>query len=98
MAEAAQTAATPARARRKPQGPRTQKPIFAVVSYQDEQGVQVRLEKSRLNIILERDAAKLVELLAGEGGAGFDNVAVVRVELPQGAPRKPAEAGSGNAS
>lgn len=93
MAEANQTAATGEKKKRKPQGPRTPKPIFAVVSYTDEQGNAVRLDKQRLQLKLERDSAKLVELLTSDGG-DFANAAVVRVELPQGQPRAKAEAGA----
>lgn len=77
------------RARRKPQGPRVNKPIFAVVRYTDEQGNRVKLDKSNLTIELARDAALLVDLM--ESG----EAQVFRVELPVAA--KPAAA-SGSAS
>lgn len=80
--------AAPAKKTRKAQGPRTPKPIFAVVTYQDENGQQVALNKSNINIVLERDAAKLLDIVTGEG---FGAAAVVRVELPATATRaKPA--------
>lgn len=75
---------------RKAQGPRTPKPIFAVVAYTDESGNEMKLDKSRLKIVLERDSAKIVDLITSDDG--FGNVAVVRVDLPVAATRKPAEA------
>jgi hypothetical protein len=90
----ADTTATP-RKTRKPQGPRTPKPIFAVVTYEDENGNPVVLNKSNIKIVLERDAAKLLDLVTGEG---MGPAAVVRVELPQTTPRKQAEAGTAPAT
>lgn len=75
--------------RRKPQGPRTPKPIFAVVTYTNEDGTRLALDKSKLSIVLERDAAKLVDLVTSEDMGG---AAVVRVNLPATTQRKPAEA------
>lgn len=80
----------PATKRRAP-GPRTPKPVFAIVSYQDEQGQAVSLDKNRLNIQIERDSAKIVELLTG-GDNSLAGAAVVRVELPQ-----PQKRNTGNA-
>jgi hypothetical protein len=74
--------------RRKAQGPRTAKPIFAVVTYQDESGNDVILAKTGLKIRLERDAATLLDLVTGEG---MGSAAVVRCELPASA-TKPAAA------
>lgn len=81
---------TTAPKKRRTQGPRTPKPIFAVVTYEDESGNPVVLNKSNIKIVLERDAAKLLDLVTGEG---MGPAAVVRVELPATTPRaKPAEA------
>lgn len=87
MAEAA--SAAPAKAKRRSSGPRTQRPVFAVVTYEDENGNQVALNKSGIQIRIERDAAKLLDMVTSEG---MGNAAVVRVELPAPTQRKPAEA------
>ena len=82
----AQAANAPAAAKkRRSSGPRTQRPIFAVVRYTDEGGATVQLEQSRLSIQIERDSAKLVEMLTG--GGDFTGAAVVKVQLPQPTPR-----------
>jgi len=78
---------------RKSSGPRQQRPVFAIVTYTDADGSQVQLDKSRLNIKIERDSAAIVELLTG-GDGGMANAAVVRVELPQ--PQKRNTAGAGD--
>ena len=76
--------------KRRASGPRTQRPIFAVVRYKDEDGSSVQLEQSRLSIQIERDSGKLVEMLTG--GGDFTGAAVVKVQLPAPTPRaKPAE-------
>jgi hypothetical protein len=80
----AEDTATAPKKTRKAQGPRTPKPVFAVVTYQDENGQQVALNKSNIKIVLERDAAKLLDIVTGEG---FGAAAVVRVELPATATR-----------
>lgn len=72
-----------------PKGPRTPKPVFAVVRYTDADGNTVSLDQSRLSIQIERDSAKLVEMLTG--GGDFSGAAVVRVELPQPKPRNAGE-------
>jgi hypothetical protein len=76
----ASEAAAPAK-RRRAAGPRVARPVFAVVTYNDEGGEPVKLESSRLKIQIERDSAKLVEMLTSSGS--FDGAAIVRVELPQ---------------
>jgi hypothetical protein len=81
--------------RRKSSGPRQQRPVFALVTYTDEQGAPVQLSKDRLNIKIERDSAKIVDLLTSGEGAG--SATVVRVELPQPTPRKSAEGGAASA-
>lgn len=89
MADEKTTTAAATPKKRKPQGPRTPKPIFAVVTYTDDSGNQVVLNKAGLNIMLERDAAKLLDLVTGEG---VGPAAVIRVHLPEPATRaKPAE-------
>lgn len=80
------TAAAPAKKRRAPQGPRQQRPIFAIVTYNDENGNLQPLEASRLSIGFERDSAKLLEALL-PGGSGMTASAVVRVTLPAPTPR-----------
>lgn len=66
--------------KRRASGPRQQRPVFAVVTYTDENGNAVQLNKDNLNIAIERDSAKIVEMLTG-GSMG--SATVVRVELPQ---------------
>lgn len=75
--------------RRKPQGPRQARPMFAIVTYSDENGNDVVLNKANLQIKLERDAAKLLDLVTG---AGVGPAAVVRVEMPAPTPRAGAQA------
>lgn len=82
--------ATAPKARRKSSGPRQQRPVFAVVRYSDSDGNPVQLDQNKLQIVIERDSAKLVEMLTG--GSDFSGAAVVRVELPQPKPRASAEA------
>lgn len=82
---ATETAPASEKKRRKPQGPRTPKPIFAVVTYKDADGNSVVLDKANLSIVLERDAGKLLELVTG---AGVGPATVIRVDLPVSAPRK----------
>lgn len=78
-----------------PKGPRTPKPVFAVVRYTDAEGNQVQLNQAGLSIQIERDSARLVEMLTG--GGDFAGAAVVRVELPQPKPRASAEGGDASA-
>ena len=76
--------------RRAPQGPRQARPVFAIVTYSDAEGNAMQLDKSRLSIKIERDSAKIVELLtAGDGSMG--SAAVVKVDLPQPQQRAKAE-------
>lgn len=74
--------AAPTRKRRASSGPRQQRPVFAIVTYTDENGNPQQLDKSRLGIKIERDSAAIVDLLTG-GDSGMTSAAVVRVELPQ---------------
>jgi hypothetical protein len=76
----------------KSTGPRQQRPVFAIVTYTDENGNATQLNKDNLNIKIERDSAKIVELLtSGDGSMG--SASVVRVELPQPQKRNTASAG-----
>lgn len=84
MADEAPTTAP--KKRRAPQGPRTPRPIFAIVTYTNEDGSLQSLEASRLSIGFERDSAKLLEALL-PGGSGMTASAVVRVTLPAPTPR-----------
>jgi hypothetical protein len=76
--------------RRKASGPRQQRPVFALVTYKDENGNAVSLNKEGLSIKIERDSAKIVDLLTS-GAEGAAGATVVRVELPQPTQRKSAE-------
>lgn len=80
--------------RRKSTGPRQQRPVFAIVTYTDDSGAPVQLDKSRLNIKIERDSAAIVELLTG-GDSAMAGAAVCRVELPQPQKRNTANAEAG---
>lgn len=86
MADPAPTDTPAPKKRRAPQGPRQQRPIFAIVSYTDAEGALQTLESSRLSIAFERDSAKLLEALL-PGGSGMQASAVVRVTLPAPTPR-----------
>lgn len=86
------TTAAPAK-KRKAQGPRQAKPLFAVIKYTDDQGQAVVLDKSRLSISVERDAGKLLELVTGEG---VGPATVMKIELPQ-PQRRNTEAGAATA-
>jgi hypothetical protein len=66
--------------KRRSSGPRQARPVFAVVSYTNEDGSLVTLDKNRLNIRIERDAGKLLELVTEENAQVS---CVARVELPQ---------------
>lgn len=81
----------PAKKTRKSSGPRQARPVFGIVTYTDEGGAPVQLDKSRLNIQIERDSGKIVDLLTG-GSGDYSNAAVVRIEMPAPNTRKPAEA------
>lgn len=65
---------------------RTQKPVFAVVTYTDENGEPLRLIKANLSIKVEKDMEKIVEIMeAGEGGT------VIKLDMPAPKPRTTAE-------
>lgn len=61
--------------KRKAQGPRQEKPVFVIVSYNDENGNPVQLDADRLNMRFTKDAGELVVLLTG---ANRDPNAVVK--------------------
>ena len=65
--------------KRRAQGPRVEKPVFAIVTASNEDGTPLQLNRDRLQITLERDAAKIVDLVTGGGAQG---AAVVRVTMP----------------
>lgn len=76
--------AAPAKKTRKAQGPRTPKPIFALVSYTDSDGNTVRLDVENLNIEFTKDSAELVTKLTGPDAGKF---VVKQVTLPAPAKR-----------
>lgn len=78
MADAEQNAA-PVKKPRKAQGPRQEKPIFAVFRYTDENGNAVKLEESRLNVSFTKDAAELVKLITGANADPTATVLQVQV-------------------
>ncbi len=69
---------------RKAQGPRTPKPIFALVSYKDADGNAVRLDVENLDIQFTKDSAELVTLLTGPDAGKY---VVKSVTLPAPAKR-----------
>jgi hypothetical protein len=66
---------------------RTEKPIFALVTYTNEQGAAVKLDKSRLVITVERDMEKIVAAM--EDGVGV--ATLMKLNMPKAA-TKPAAA------
>jgi hypothetical protein len=80
--------------KRRASGPRQSRPVFAVVSYTNEDGSLVTLDKNRLQIRIERDAGKLLDIVTGEGAQVS---CVARVELPQPTQRAAANAPAANA-
>jgi hypothetical protein len=86
VTEAAPAAEAPKTKKKRAAFTRTPKPVFALVSYKDEDGNPIRLIKSNLSIVLENDAAKVMDILeSGEGTA-----TMVRVALPSAPKRVPA--------
>lgn len=83
--------------KRRASGPRQQRPVFAIVTYSDESGHPVQLDKDRLTIRIERDSAKIVEMLTS-GDGDTQNASVVRVELPQPQRRNTAASTEASAS
>lgn len=82
MAEA-QTTEAPKTKKKRAAFTRTPKPVYAIVSYTDEDGNPQRLVKANLKIELERDTAKVMDIL--ESGEG--NATILRVTLPEAAKR-----------
>jgi len=72
---------------------RTEKPIYAVIAYTNDDGEKVKLNKSRLSITLERDAGKILELAENSDGTAI----FVKLDMPKAAP-KPAAAPEAPAS
>ena len=58
---------------------RTERPVFAVISYQDEDGNPVKLSKSRLVVKVEKDMEKLVALLEDTDGYSV----VAKLDMPK---------------
>lgn len=58
---------------------RTEKPVYLVIRYSDEQGNPIKLDKARLNVSIERDADKVMEIQEQEAG----QATVSRVTLPK---------------
>jgi hypothetical protein len=85
MAEAAKTATTteaPAKRKRAP-FTRTVKPVYAVVRYKNEDGTYAKLSKANLEITVEKDMDKIVEMVQ----EGDGNFVLAKIDL---APAKPA--------
>jgi hypothetical protein len=58
---------------------RTERPIFAIVSVNDTDGNPMILKKTQVSIVLEKDSAKIVDLVtSGEVGSAV----VIRVQVP----------------
>lgn len=76
---AAATAAVAPKAKRKPQGPRVNKPVFAIVRATDGSTLP------DISITLERDAGKVVKLVTSAEGA--QGAKVLEVALPEGPKR-----------
>jgi len=86
MADPASTPAPAPAKRKRAAFTRTEKPIFAIVTVRDTDGNVIPVKKEQLSIVLEKDSAKIVDLVtSGEVGSA----AVLRVTVPQ-APKKPA--------
>lgn len=67
---------------------RTEKPTFAIITITDENGQPMRVTKDRISIQLEKDSARIVDLVtSGDMGTAT----VVRVSLPV-APKRAAPA------
>lgn len=65
--------------KRKPQGPRQERPVFAVFRYTDESGNPVKLDEARLKVQFSKDAAELLTLVTG---ANADpNATVMQVQI-----------------
>ena len=58
---------------------RTEKPVYLVVRYKDENDQPVKLDKARLTVTIERDADKVMEIQEQEMGTAT----ISRVTLPK---------------
>lgn len=86
-ADQASAGAAPAK-RKRAAFTRTEKPVFAIVKATDQNGAPIALTKAGLSITLEKDAAKLVDLVTSSDMQG---AVVIKVKLPPTATRKPAD-------
>ncbi len=85
-------AAAPAK-RRKPQGPRKERPTFLLIRATDEQGQPIALDADRLEIQSTKDAGKLLQMVTkgGLNGAVIKEVVLSEArENPAAAPAQPA--------
>ena len=83
MADA--TAATPA-PRKRAAFTRTERPTFVVITAKDAAGNPVVLDKTNTTVLIEKDSAKLLDLLTA---GGLEGVTVIRATMPAPTPRKP---------
>lgn len=91
MADQAQSNEAPKKTKRKPQGPRQERPVFAVFRYTDESGQPVKLDESRLKVEFTKDAAELVKMITG---ANADpHATVLQVQINAAKRESPASAG-----
>lgn len=72
---------------------RTEKPIYAVITYTNSDGEKVKLNKASLEITLERDAGKILDLAENSDGTAI----FVKLDMPKAA-AKPAAAPEAPAS
>lgn len=86
MADTDTTAAAAPKAKRKAQGPKQMKPVFLVITYKDEQGNAVKLDKSRLSVEPTKDASAVVEMVT----SGDTIATVVTIRVPSEARATPA--------
>jgi len=88
------TEATEGKRKRKgPTGPRQEKPVFAVVSYTDESGNKIKLNKNGLSIRFTKDAFELVRIM--ENGDGTEVVKEVERAKDRANPTVEANAAQG---
>lgn len=82
-----QVTETPKKRRKAATGPRQSKPMFAIVTYHDEDGNAVKLNGSALSIRFTKDSEELVALLTTDGGT---NATVIKADLPVATRKSPA--------
>lgn len=85
MAEATAINAKTGAPRKRAPFVRTERPVFAVISYTDEDGNPVKLSKARLSIKVEKDMEKLVSLLEDTDGYSV----VAKLDMPKASVRAP---------